>query len=151
MTSAREQVVVNVTLERYARLTDRDHCESLNVTVRDTLRLLSFLSITGYHPVHAEDIARFTGLGPAFVDECLATLQFDGFVRETELGFQCELEVERMTWRSHRSLDQALRDIGAEAVCVRGRSGSWHEDYFWPEHDGFFEPHLANLQDGDSK
>lgn len=135
-------VSVAVTLERYPRLVNREHCLLLNVTVRDTMRLLTLLSLTRFQPIHADDISHLTGLAPAFVDECLATLQFDGFIRETDLGFQCEMEVERMTWRSHRSLDQALRDMGAEAVSVRARSGSWSDDYFWPEAGQEF----ANLQ-----
>jgi hypothetical protein len=132
MSNTLDKVSLAVTLERYSRLVDREHHQSLNETVRNTMLLLSFLSVTSYHPVHADDIARFTGLAPAFVDECLATLQFDGFVRETELGFQAELLVERMTWRSHKSLDQALHDMGEAAVSVRSRGGSWSEAYWWP-------------------
>jgi hypothetical protein len=142
--------ITTVELERYPRLVDREHCLFLNDAVRDTMRLLTLLSLTRYQPIHADDIALLTGLAPAFVDECLATLQFDGFVRETDLGFQCELEVERMTWRSHRSLDQALRDMGEEAVSVRGRSGSWRDEYFWPEAASVTGFHLANLQDGEA-
>jgi hypothetical protein len=149
MSSASESIAIDVRLERYARLVERDHCALLNETVRSTMRLLSFLSLTGYHPVHADDIAQLTGLAPAFVDECLATLQFDGFVRETDLGFQTELEVECMTWRSHRSLDQSLRDMGQEAVSVRSRSGSWRDEYWWPARDRFFYLHLARVQDGE--
>ncbi len=128
-----EKIAVSAQLERYAQLVDRDHCLLLVPTVRDTMRLLAFLSLTRYRPVHADDIAQLTGLDRTFVDECLATLQFDGFVRETDLGFQCELEVRRMTWRNHKSLDQALRDMAEEGVSVRARSGSWSEPYFWPE------------------
>jgi hypothetical protein len=136
VTHERNKLAIDATLERYPRLVDRDHRLLLNNEVRKTMRLLAFLSLTRYVPVHADDIARFTELEPAFVDRCLATLQFDGFVRETDLGFQCELEVERMTWREHKSLDQALADMGEEAVSVRSRGGSWsegREGHFWPE------------------
>jgi hypothetical protein len=150
MSRDRERVSVEVTFERYGRLVDREHCELLNETVRSTMRLISFLSLTRYRPVHADDIALLTGLAPAFVDECLATLQFDGFVRETDLGFQSELEVEPLTWRSHKSLDQALRDMGQQAVSVRGRSGSWREAYYWPAAGSFIYLHFANLQDGEA-
>jgi hypothetical protein len=126
-------------LQRYDRLIELEHCHWLNQTVRNTMRLLTFLSLTRYQPVHADDIARFTGLSEEFVSECLATLQFDGFVRETDLGFQCELVVERMTWRDHKALNQCLQDMGQEVFRVRARSGSWQEEYFWPEEVGTIE------------
>ena len=145
MSHERDRLAIDVTLERYPRLVDREHRLLLNDEVRKTMRLLAFLSLTRYLPVHADDIAHFTGLAPSFVDRCLATLQFEGFVRETDLGFQCEIEVEAMTWRTHKALDRALADMGEVAVSVRSRGGSWSEG-----REGHFSPKsvlsVANLQ-----
>jgi hypothetical protein len=128
-----EQFRLEVDFARYAQLVDRENCLLVNETVRDTMSILALLSLTSYKPVQVDDIAILTGLAEGFVTECLATLAFEGFVRETDLGFQCCLQVEKLTWRDHRSLNQALLDMGQESVLVRARSGSWSQSYFWPE------------------
>lgn len=124
---------LDVDFTRYAQLVDRENCLLINETVRDTMSILALLSLTSFKPVQVGDIVEITGVAESFVTECLATLAFDGFIRETNLGFQCCLEVEKLTWREHRSLNQALLDMGQEGVLVRARSGSWSQSYFWPE------------------
>lgn len=133
---------VQVQIERYAHpLVDRDNACWFNHSVRDTMRVVLFLSLTRAYPVHADDVALFTGLSPEFVAECLATLALEGFIRETEIGFQSDLDVERMSRQTHRSLDDVLHDIqeghvanraDSDPVQVRSRSGAWDGDYEWP-------------------
>lgn len=128
--NSRHKLQLEVQFERYSNLVDRDNCFFLNQTVRDTLRILEFLSVTRYEPVHTDDVALFTGLSEGFVAECLTTLAFDGFIRETDLGFQCYLGVEKLNQGTHRSLSQTLADMGQETVKVREPGGRWPRQKF---------------------
>lgn len=109
----------------------RENCDYLNETIRGTMRILEFLTLSSIDCVTAKDVSAFLNLPEDFCLECLINLAFDGYVRETERGFQtiC-LRVQKLDYSAHYALDRTFTDNGEIVPRMRLPSGEWQSSEF---------------------
>jgi hypothetical protein len=111
---------------------DRDNKMFLDASMRNTVFVLSVVASSAPDCCYAAEISVITGISEIDCSVILINLAYDGWIRETEKGFQTiGQKLEQLNSISQKVLDEFMQDYycfdGSPMPRRRYPSGAWEE------------------------
>lgn len=109
---------------------DRDNAQFLDETARKTVVVFAVIAANTPKCGHASEVSEITGIPEVECQTILISLAYDGWIRETEEGFQTvRQKAEKLDRHAHTILDEYLKDWycydGSPMPRIRLPDGSW--------------------------